>query len=38
MASWLLFRLYGGHVAGGGGNPEDTEWMEKEISEFLGAV
>ena len=25
-----------GHVAGGGVNPEDSEWMEKEVSQFLG--
>ena len=24
-----------GHVAGGGGNPEDTEWMERQVTEFL---
>lgn len=28
-----------GHVAGGGGNPEDSEWMDARISKFLnGAV
>ncbi len=25
-----------GHVAGGGGNDEDTEWMSAKIGEFLG--
>ena len=25
-----------GHIAGGGGNDEDTDWMSKRISEFLG--
>ncbi|KAJ5466570.1 hypothetical protein N7539_009526 [Penicillium diatomitis] len=24
-----------GHVAGGGGNPEDTEWMDQTIARFL---
>ena len=27
-----------GHVAGGGGNEEDTEWMSRKIENFLGAV
>ena len=27
-----------GHVAGGGGNAEDTEWMSRKIGEFLGEV
>lgn len=26
-----------GHIAGGGGNPDDSEWMDRRISEFLTA-
>lgn len=27
-----------GHVAGGGGgDPEDAKWMEKEVSEFISS-
>ena len=25
-----------GHMAGGGANPRDTEWMDSEIGRFLG--
>jgi homoserine acetyltransferase len=25
-----------GHIAGGGANPEDTEWMDRRIASFLG--
>ena len=27
-----------GHVAGGGANPKDTEWMEEQIAVFLGTT
>ena len=27
-----------GHAAGGGGNPKDTAWMEKQIAKFLGTT
>lgn len=26
-----------GHMAGGGANPEDTEWMDQKIARFLGS-
>lgn len=26
-----------GHIAGGGANPEDTEWMDRRIASFLGS-
>lgn len=26
-----------GHIAGGGGNPDDTEWMDRRIDQFLTA-
>jgi homoserine O-acetyltransferase len=27
-----------GHIAGGGGSPDDTEWMHQRIKQFLGQI
>jgi homoserine O-acetyltransferase len=36
--TFLLIPTIWGHVAGGGANKADAEWMDEKIGEFLGGA